>query len=800
MKNRQTMLPLVAAIMAAFAPMMVQAADDAVQSNEGQTLQNVQVRGKRVATNITERVTREVLDTQMVRSNSDLVRYSPDVGIADQGRHSKGFSIRGLEDNRVGMSIDGVALPDSEENSLYKRYGNLNTSRQNIDPELARTIEVVKGADSFNQGSGNLGGGVNYRTLQSSDIIRGTNKFGALLRSGYGSRNNEWAHTVGTAYRGEQADLVLLYSHRRGHQMESAGGFTIPDDGSNARYLGYSRQIPEESKHSQNSYLAKYSWQFNDAHRAGISWNAQRRTNDIVEDAALTLNSYWRTARDLSERHTSNVFYEYMPESKWLALLRLEADYQKTETSAVNKEGRRADRWNPVATPSDDDIRIFTTEFKRLGFRLDTQRLMLGNTSHTFTLRGGLSNRRFDVLHNDRVYLTWGSNRGWQPWEQSTMMHPIETRQHFISLQDQMTFNKIWSATAGIRYDYGKHVQQDLSVPCRNCVRTDSSRFKQFSWNLGVNAQFHPNWNVGYQISTGFRLPSASEMYFDYRDNAAGAWLNNPNLKTERSFSQALQLQGNGSYGKLAVNLHHMRYQDFLYEQETWGEFTSYGRTIYRPVQQMQNIDTAKVYGLEFSGTLNLHRLLPVSEGWKLFGALGYSRGNLSNGADLLSIQPMKAIIGLDYEHPEGKWGIFSRLTYTAAKKPEDAQYQTTQERCTREEPDPWYPFWSSTPTRCAQYAYDTPLATWKHLSEKAVVFDVYGFYKPSENWTVRAGVYNVFNRKYHTWDVMRGLNNTGGIVNSVGLRENRRYGGYPGLQRYYAPARNFAVSVEYKF
>ena len=53
---------------------------------------------------------------------------------------------------------------------------------------------------------------------------------------------------------------------------------------------------------------------------------------------------------------------------------------------------------------------------------------------------------------------------------------------------------------------------------------------------------------------------------------------------------------------------------------------------------------------------------------------------------------------------------------------------------------------------------------------------------------------------QYHTWDSLRGLNITGGLVNSVGVRPNRTYGGYPGLERFYAPGRNYAVSLEWKF
>ena len=36
----------------------------------------------------------------------------------------------------------------------------------------------------------------------------------------------------------------------------------------------------------------------------------------------------------------------------------------------------------------------------------------------------------------------------------------------------------------------------------------------------------------------------------------------------------------------------------------------------------------------------------------KFYGALGYSKGKLSNGSSLLSVQPIKAVLGLDYEDP----------------------------------------------------------------------------------------------------------------------------------------------------
>lgn len=786
--KHQKITPIALTIGLLFGSAAYAAADTPAQGTE---LQQVKVKGRRNAPAAVERVNAEVIQDQMIRDNRDLVRYSPDVGVADQGRHQKGFAIRGVEDNRVGISIDGVSLPDSEENSLYKRYGNLNTSRQSIDPELARSVEVVKGADSFNQGSGSLGGGVNYRTLGAADIVQPGNKLGFLLRSGYASKNREWVNTAGTGYQGEKAEAVLLYSHRHGHEMKSRGGYTIPEDSLKTRDYGSSRQIPDAAKHKSHSFLAKWAWQFNDNHRAGLSLSGQQGNNYIIEDSGVWSSSKYRESDDRAKRRTWNAFYEFTPNSDWLSLVKADLDYQKAVSSAYNYEGTRegydwAGRYKE-REPSDDNIRIFTTRLKRLSLRADTQPLSLGSTRHTLSFKAAAARREFDILHRDRYFLSGA----YLPYKEETMMYPVKTTQYNFSLHDRIVFNNTFSGYAGIRYDYSKVQPQDLNgLSCRNCLvpKPADSTFKGFSWVLGADAKLNNSWKLGYSIGTGFRVPNASEMYFDYRGNAAGEWLSNPNLKAERSLTQNLSLNGNGKAGNLAVNLHHTRYKDFLYEQEVlerednpfypWYSNNPYR---YKPMQQMQNSDKAKIYGIELTGRLNLNSITPLPEGWKLFGTLGYSRGNLAGDADLLSIQPFKTVIGLDYEQPEGKWGVLSRLTYTGAKHAGDAKYKNCNDPDNRDE------------GKCIY-------SVWPHLNKSAWVFDLFGYYKPSEKLTVRAGVYNLFNRKYHTWDSLRGLNITGGLVNSVGARPNRTYGGYPGLERFYAPGRNYSFSVELKF
>ena len=113
MAPSQRLLPLAVFIGLIFNPpaLAQTAAAEAGASDAATELETIQVTGRRAARQPAERLSRDTIEQEIIHSNRDIVRYSPDVGVADQGRHSKGFAIRGVEDNRVGISIDGVALP-----------------------------------------------------------------------------------------------------------------------------------------------------------------------------------------------------------------------------------------------------------------------------------------------------------------------------------------------------------------------------------------------------------------------------------------------------------------------------------------------------------------------------------------------------------------------------------------------------------------------------------------------------------------------------------------------------------------
>jgi tonB-dependent hemoglobin/transferrin/lactoferrin receptor family protein len=726
------------------------------------------------------RTNAKTIQQEMIRDTRDLVRYTTDVGISDNGRFLKGFSIRGVEGNRVGISVDGVNLPDSEENSLYSRYGNFNPSRLSIDSELVRDIDIVRGSDALNSGSGALGGSVNYHTLDAQDIVKSNNKFGALLRGGYASKNSEWVRTLGLGYVGDKVDAVLMYSQRTGHEIKSRG---------EGPEFNYTRsQHPDPATHRFHSYLAKVGYQITPHHKVGVGLNGQKGSRYVDERSYTSYGSAWREADDQNKRINVNAYYLYTPESNYLAFSKLDFDYQKTDLAAVNYKGQRDWLTNEKQLSEVYDRRMKTV-FKRISAELESMPFNLGG-EHVFSFRTYASEREFKNINHDT------NEFGLDDWY--TIQRPVKTRIYGASLKDQITWNPrfesgwrpTFSANVGTRYDYAKLSPKALNAACSKACLAEGepaqSSFSNWSGFLGLDAQTTDTWKFGYQLSTGYRIPTATELYFSFT-NAYGTWKSNPGLKSERSINHTVFAKAQNEKGIFDVSLYQTRYRDFLFEQESIIEQTQYGRTYQTPVQQMVNVDNARVHGVEVKGSLNLDTIFPIPQGFKLHAALGYSKGKLSNSTSLLSIQPIKAVLGLDYEDPNGKWGIFSRLTYLGSKKAKDAKTLEIKDRCVAWE----YDYWTGE-DQCSKKELYQSVENYKYLNKSTYLVDLFGFYKIKEAIILRAGVYNLFDKKYHTWDALRGINahSTTNNIDRNGV----------GLERFYAPGRNFSASVEIRF
>ncbi|HHF5623825.1 TPA: hypothetical protein ACPPFR_001769, partial [Haemophilus influenzae] len=82
---------------------------------------------------------------------------------------------------------------------------------------------------------------------------------------------------------------------------------------------------------------------------------------------------------------------------------------------------------------------------------------------------------------------------------------------------------------------------------------------------------------------------------------------------------------------------------------------------------------------------------------------------------------------------------------------------------------------------------------TIKWRSKSYTILDLIGYVQPIKNLTIRAGVYNLTNRKYITWDSARSIRSFGTsnvIDQKTGL----------GINRFYAPGRNYKMSVQFEF
>ncbi len=170
----------------------------------------------------------EQIERQQANSVMELIAEIPGVGInGGQNRQGSEFIVRGIskpEQNIV--RVDGVTK-FFESYRLGSFFG---------DPELLKQIDVVRGPVSTLYGSGAIGGVVSMTTKDAADFLKPGQSFGAKVKGGFGTANDEWNGSAFLYARPqENIDLLGAVTFRDSGDYSFAGGGTFEGSAVNAR-------------------------------------------------------------------------------------------------------------------------------------------------------------------------------------------------------------------------------------------------------------------------------------------------------------------------------------------------------------------------------------------------------------------------------------------------------------------------------------------------------------------------------------------------------------------------------------
>ena len=784
------------------------AADPVPQAH--QDLNEVKVIGGRKAQKLgEEKVRRQALDKQMVSDESDLVRYDPGVSVVEGGRSgSNGFTIRGVDKDRVAINVDGLAQAESRSSEafqeLFGAYGNFNANRNTSEPENFSEVTMTKGADSLKSGSGALGGAVNYKTKSASDYVSEEKPYHLGIKGGYIGRNSQKFSSITAAGTWLGLDALMVYTRRFGKETKNnsdAADTVITDNkqswspnagSTNYGSRGIARSKPDPQNWENISTLFKLGYNFNDQNRIGWIYEDSRTDRTTTE-----LSNMWaanwkgealgdtRSRQDISYR--KRIGFEYknqLDKGPWDSL-NLRYDRQTIDMSTwtwdlptdYNRSGVNSDVYHMFRNIRQKNTQFGADAEKQIDF-----------SKLVWAMQYGLGGSQNDNDNRDHSYWVRLYDPKYQTSnnQELTMLVESSSKNRFAYWNNTFQFgdSSQYRLNAGLRYDNSSSKAKDNpnytpairgQIPYLGSERKHSG----FSYGLGLDWKFTPRLNLLAKYSTGFRAPTSDETWllFPHPDFYLKA---NPNLKAETAKNFELGLAGSGKAGNFKLSGFQTRYRNFIEltymgvssdnpNSPNYAPISDGTALVSSPVWQNQNRSSAWVKGLEFNGTWNLDSI-GLPQGTHAGVNVSYIKGKAkqTNGQEtpINALSPWSAVYNLGYDAPSKRWGINAYLTHTAAKKPSDTVHSSDDLN------NPW------------------PFA--KH-SKAYTLFDLTGYVNLGKYFTLRAGAYNIGNKKYYTWESLRSIREFG-TVNRV---DNKTHAG---IERFTSPGRSYNFTLEAKF
>lgn len=747
-------------------------------------------------------VTREDMDRRPVLDEADLFRDDPDVVMnRDMRRHgAASVNIRGIEDNRIVQTVDGVRMADPYS------YGPTNFQVNNplgVMPDFLRRVEIVRGPASSLYGSDALGGVVGYLTLNPEDILRGDARSGLRLKGSWTGANDGLSGTVIGAWRGETAELLLGYSQIRSNELDTMGNSNGSD--SSKRITG-DRTRPNALDIDDRGGIAKLILKPAAGHRltATLDGRQQQTDSDILRlDQAEYNRVTTMRGDDKTSRLRAGLEYEYKPANAFYDRLTARLSHQRTKTENNNFQQREktlyyfngtgcaargTGQFSPVYMPGvmpfdprgwanancnlDQKFEMEQTQ-TALSLQLESA-FTLAGVSHLLTYGADLMRQEVETQSDTTITLT-STLAGIPPAAFGGFPLPVgvnpltppapgtvtknlngetyplryfpngKTDTFGVFAQDEISLlNDRLTLTPGIRYDWTRLEPNVDALAAKsldaNGRKASSQQHDRISPKLGWQWKFTPAVATYGQIASGFRAPSYHEVNSSLRNiNIGYGVAPNPDLKPETSIGLELGLRARSEKMRGQVAVFDNHYKDFIADVSlNCPSDPACIPGLAQGTTQYRNLSQVRIYGMEVRGSWNF---VP---GWQVDGAIAYANGtDEKTNKPLNSVDPMRASFGVGYAN--STWGAESRVRAATRKSRIDS---TTN-------------------------YYRTP---------GYGVFDLAAWIKPSRDTRVTVALNNVFDKKYWVWSDIRHMS----VLATT-----------PGVDFYSQPGRNLRVAFQ---
>ncbi len=705
--------------------------------------------------NTVDVIERARMDTLLVRDLVDLFRYEPGITVGNTfGRFGlNDIRIRGLGGNRVRIQTDGIPVSDAFAIGSFS-----NANRNFVDLDTLKRVEIVRGPGSALYGSDALGGVVAFITKDPSDYLAdgGHVHFGTKL--GFESANEGLFAGATAAFGGQRWSGLVAFGHRQGKETENMGEV----GGS-----GAARTQANPQSSNGRSLLAKLLFEPDARQRFRLTVEGNEDATDTDVLTALgdvvmqpgrppTARVHAQRGQDHQTRARMSFGHEIDGLDGIVDAIAWQVYRQDSETTQRTTE-RRATLAGGAETSPTLRERTFNFDQRSYGLQADFRTSFGDAVVHG--LAWGLDLSRTDTRQKRdgrATHLITGAvTNVILPDTFPVRDFPIsETTKAALYLQDEIVFaDGRFRVVPAVRLDHYRLAPEVDAIFREDNPATEVARIEEtrVSPKLGMVWRFAQDWSLFGGYAAGFRAPPYNDVNIGFTNVLFGyTAIPNPDLRPETSDGLELGLRFLGDAAWASLAAHYTEYDDFIESQR----FVGVDPVTRLQVFQSQNIQDARIRGIEFKGGLRFGAWTDALDGWSLRGAAAWSEGeDRTTGAALASVDPLTATLGLAFDREA--WG--AELAGRAVARRD------------RMPPSP----------SAANGAPGTPYFE----SPGHALLDLYAHWTFAPGARLDAGVFNLADRK--VWQT--------GLVPLVAETSAV-------LDRYTAPGRNLAVSLSVDF